>query len=267
MCMFTMEIEDVSDTKIFARALGPRQILVYEMNYAAKHELAMVLPIPVPPGTPEDGVRFVNLEECRHFFAELHEGFPRDSGRIEMASMMMLGGDDVVEAVKILEVHEVGAYEASFVPTVADFGRLDERFRLPPEIWLELNTYRDYGFAVFKLLPTRRAHAHPMAFEFPTRYPQRLFFPTLHIHDRRVTPSAHYDHTLYCQPSHAMQWHMAGWEDSEGSASEFITCEKARALFDLELPCWRQGLHGKLFNADTWVGEGGSVPQPVAAIV
>ena len=27
------------------------------------------------------------------------------------------------------------------------------------------------------------AEIHPMAFEFPTRHPDKLFFPTNHVHD------------------------------------------------------------------------------------
>jgi hypothetical protein len=34
-----------------------------------------------------------------------------------------------------LEVIQVGDFEASFVPTVKDFSRLDERFRLPSAVW------------------------------------------------------------------------------------------------------------------------------------
>jgi hypothetical protein len=261
--MFTGSIELVSDTQIFARVREGRQLLVYEMKYASRNELAMVLPIPVAAGTPEEGVRFVNLENCKGFFKELAAGFPRpkhDEG-------MMLGASlDLVDHATILKVHDVGSFEASFVPTPADFGRLDERFRLPPEIWLELNTYRDYGFAVFKLKPTEAANAHPMAFEFPTRDAKRIFFPTVHVHDRRVKRTAHFDHMLYCQPTHAMNWHLQGWTPSTYPASMFVKCEAVRALVDLVLPFWRIGLHGELANVDTWLGEGGTIPEKADAV-
>ena len=260
MCLFTLDVEDVSDTNIFARSLGDRQFLVYEMKYASKAELAMVLPIPVPPGSPEDAVRFVSFEKCIGFFGELDRGFPRDSivlgGDIEMLSM-----NDLTVRPTTLEVHDVGAYEASFVPTVADFGRLDERFRLPANIWLELNTYRDYGFAVFKLRATGLHREHPLAFEFPTRHPDRLFFPTMHLHDRRLKRTAQYDHTLYCQPSHAMQWFMEGWEDSPEAADRFMLKPCAREFVDLELSCWRTKLRGERQNADSWIGKGAGLPR------
>ena len=56
MCCFSKPVELVADTYIFARSDNGRQFLVYSMSYAAPSELAMVLPLPVPPDTPEDAV-------------------------------------------------------------------------------------------------------------------------------------------------------------------------------------------------------------------
>jgi hypothetical protein len=53
-----------------------------------------------------------------------------------------------------LAVHNVGGLEASFVPRLCDFERLDARFRISSNIWDSLPVYRDYGFAVFKLRPS-----------------------------------------------------------------------------------------------------------------
>jgi hypothetical protein len=262
MCCFTELVEQVSDTNIYARAFGARQVLVYEMQYAAKSELAMVLPLPVPAGSPEDALQFVNLEDCPKFFAHLRAGFP--APRRRDTSDMMLGAalDLGVEA---LAVVEVGGFEASFVPRPEDFGRLDERFRLPADLWTSLGLYRDWGFAVFKLKPGA-IRVHPMAFSFPRRDQARLFFPTLHIHRRSVEPHAHFDHMLYCQPEPAMNFHLHGWEESWASARRFVECEKAKPLFDLEQPCWRLKLDGDCENADTWLGRGGKIPQPVERV-
>ena len=264
MCCFTLEVEKVSDTSIFARALGPRQIVVYSMAYAAKSDLAMVLPIPVVPDSPEDALRFISLEKCPDFFDELRTGFPTryESGDIgDLLSLSL----DIEEEVRTLEVHEVGAFEASFVPKPGVFGRLDERFRLPQEIWLELNHYRDWGFAVFKLKPTGLARVHPMAFEFPRRDAKRLFFPTLHVHHRRFEKIAEFDHTLYCQPEPAMNWHLQEWEDSVHPAAQFVHCAEAAKLLDLEYPCWRVFVDGLRENRDTWIGPGETIPAPASA--
>jgi hypothetical protein len=257
MCCFTEEVQRVSDTSIYARAAGARQILVYEMQYAAKSELAMVLPLPVPAGSPEDALAFLNLEDCPEFFEHLRDAFP--SGDVVAGA---LGGN--LEALSVeeapLQVLEVGSFEASFVPRPEDFGRLDERFRLPADLWLHLNTYRDWGFAVFKLRPGER-RVHPMAFSFPRRDRARLFFPTLHIHHRTVERVAAFDHALYCQPEPAMNWHLHGWEESFAPAGLSVKCAQAKALFDLAQPLWRYTMNGSYENADTWLGRGGRIPQ------
>jgi hypothetical protein len=141
MCCFSGPVEKVEATNIHARMMGAaRQLLVYEMRIAARAEVAMILPIPVPAGTAEDAVRFHSLE---HY------------------------------------------------PTVFGFapGTID---RVP--------AYADWGFAVFQLAPTKGlASVHPMAFDFPTREPSRLFFPTVHVHDGQLHAEAEFAHQLYAQ--------------------------------------------------------------------
>jgi hypothetical protein len=52
MCMFTDAVTSVARTRIFARRIGAEQVLVYQMQFDALGELAMVLPI--PEGTESD---------------------------------------------------------------------------------------------------------------------------------------------------------------------------------------------------------------------
>ena len=57
MCCFTGKVEEVQNTRIFAR-LGEHgnQVIIYQMSVNASQDLAMVLPIPVKEGTKEDAV-------------------------------------------------------------------------------------------------------------------------------------------------------------------------------------------------------------------
>src|SRR5688500_17134373 len=76
MCVFSRPVEHVSGTRILARALGPvEQVLVYAMTVGASTELAMLLPLPVPAGTGEDAVRFVDLSGYPGFFGDVEEAF------------------------------------------------------------------------------------------------------------------------------------------------------------------------------------------------
>jgi hypothetical protein len=52
MCCFSQSVDRVSDTSIFARGTNGHQVLVYSMAYAARSDLATVLPLPVPPRPP-----------------------------------------------------------------------------------------------------------------------------------------------------------------------------------------------------------------------
>ena len=147
MCIFSQPVEIVSDTKIFARIDGDSQFIVYSMTYSASQELAMVLPIPVPENPSDDAVDFINLQTYPNFFDDMNSGFP---ARLDRS----LNLEEPLRAA-VLEVHDVGDFEASFIPTISDFKRLDTRFRLPDHIWSELPIYSDYGFAVFesKIIP------------------------------------------------------------------------------------------------------------------
>jgi len=127
MCCFSGKVRTVGKTRIFARGVeAGGQALGYQMNFDAEQEVAMILPLPVKLPIWEKAVRFVNLEGYDNFFEKLDKLFPqivsRGRGVAETDSLAM----------KTLEVVQVGSYEASFVPTMEDFARLDNRFRIVP---------------------------------------------------------------------------------------------------------------------------------------
>ncbi len=254
MCCFSQPVEVVSDTSIFARRTDGRQFLVYSMSYASPADLAMVLPLPVPPNPPEDTLNFINLRPYPSFFDDMRSGFPP-------IMMQSRGVGAVAAGPPKLRVHDVGDFEASFVPRIDDFVRLDERFRIGPEVWDQLPAYRDYGFAVFKLKASRARrsaglartvfggppwdgtpkprHVHPMAFTFPRRNPELLYFPTVHVHDRKVHKYAWFDHMLYCQADAAIDGDLKGWEKSRRPASKFIDTPRSGGIVEPDQCCWR----------------------------
>jgi hypothetical protein len=69
MCIFSLPVLTVGDTRIFARFSGSgTQFLAYQMTYESEEENAMILPIPVRQGSSENSVRFISLEKCDNFF-------------------------------------------------------------------------------------------------------------------------------------------------------------------------------------------------------
>ena len=287
--MFSRSVAHVSKTKIFARATPQKtQMLVYSMTLAADAALAMVLPVPTSPGAPDDALRFIDLEDYPTFFDHMRSAFPPDLQMPSRAVGLASGA-----APPMLTVHEVGAFEASFVPTLADFARLDPRFALPPATWEAMPGYADWGFAVFKLKgfgaaravveasePPRRRPGflarlfgagagdatapattttttnktiHPMAFELRPRDPGVIFFPTVHVHDGTVHETAHFDHTLYCQIPRELASRLTEWDTSFDVSKRFMDESKLHGCVDPDALLYRRTLVGERPNRDQWL--------------
>lgn len=276
MCCFSGEVRHVANTKIFARldaagAAPVRQTLVYSMDFAASADVAMLLPIPVARGSGEKAVTFTSLEAYPGFFTAVDRAFPQPVSR------SMANSDSARDSKSApLEVQQVGAFEASFVPSPADLGRLDPRFRLPeaalavltrrvtreatyPDMpqaeWDALPDYRDWGFCVFKLRAAAEpTHAHPMAFSFPTRWPDRVFFPTAHVHDGRLPRAAAFDHALYLQTGgRSLPDGGPRWRESEGPLGSHVDSKLAAGLVAADDHAYKRELRGRLTNGDVLV--------------
>ncbi len=249
MCCFSQPVISVNSTKIFARpAVNERQYIVYSMALEAKNELAMILPLPIKQGGAEPDFDFINLRDYANFFDDLLLGFPERP----TVSDRSASNDNIPASAGILVVYQVGDFEASFVPTLKDFSRLDPRFRILPSSWAKLPQYKTYGFAVFKL--KAGAHTvHPMAFAFARRDPTKLFFPTVHIHDGKVHSEADFDHLLYAQPRLPEVLEFQGWRESESPAKNFVKIDKARGIISGDDHCYQKILKGHLPNKDTWL--------------
>lgn len=251
MCCFSGKVDSVHSTRIFARAAGGgRQFLAYMMAYEAGADLAMILPLPVQLPSEEKAVRFINLEKAPKLFDDFAQAFPQEPGKSRGA----VGADSQPAQSKRLDVQQVGSFEASYVPSVADFARLDERFRIAPGIWAKIPGYGDFGFAVFKLKQGKFT-VHPMGMSFPPRDPRRLFFPTVHIHDGQVHDRAEFDHTLYLQAGPADDRDPGEhplWTESAKTAGQVLQIENTAGLVAGDLHLWRRRMTGLLRNRDTY---------------
>lgn len=254
MCMFSGDISEVSATHIFARSDADWQFLVYQMTYAASEELAMVLPLPVAISSPDDAVQFISLESYPDFFADLYSGFPTRS--LAYAAGIDLSADELL-------VHDVGMYEASYVPCLEAFSRLDRRFRLSPQTWESLPQYANYGFAVFRLKRSADPHElHPMALKFPRRNHELLYFPTLHVHDGQSHPDAEFDHSLYCQADELVDY-LTDWWQSPDTADQFMDLSLAADILIPQSHVWQRHISGLNTNTDSCVGDSAPFPKAV----
>ena len=248
MCMFSTFVSSVANTNIFARnSVDAHQFLVYSMHYQADSDLAMILPLPTPPSPSEDALRFIDLSGYPRFFDDMDQGFVKPICRNSAASAARASKPT-------LKVHEVGSFQASFVPNLQDFVRLDGRFRLPDQVWEQMPQYSDYAFAVFKLQAGAK-NVHPMAFEFPRRNPRKLFFPTVHVHDGIVEAYAHFDHSLYWQSpgdrvDGAFSSVGSSFDRSIGPAKQFMKIARTQGIVEADTIIRTKRLAGTQVNRD-----------------
>jgi MYXO-CTERM domain-containing protein len=262
MCCFSTKTE-VHSTSIFGRMTGSgTQALVYQMQYAAAEPTAMILPLPVALPAADATVRWKSLKEYASFFADLESGFPEEQPKSQKASRSV----PAAVAAAPLPVHEVGDFVASFVPSVSDFSRIDPRFVIAKDIWAAIPEYADYGFAVFQL-KSLAGTPHPIAFEFDTRMPDAVYFPTVHIHDGTVHREDDFDHALYLQEAR-FDARVSGYDGpdavdrstghvrSKEKVASFASVERAGGLLDGSLLVHRATMKGMLPNRDTIVSLG-----------
>ncbi len=270
MCCFAGPVRSVANTRIFARLTDQgTQFLAYQMKYASDKQNAMILPLPTEPGAGEDAIKFIDLSNYERFFSDLRKGFPSITPKPMLRSYT---SDSAIES-KAIVVHQVGSFVASFVPSVNDFARLDPQFSISKEVWAHIPSYADYGFAVFQLKELQ-AEVHPMAFEFQTRMPNSVFFPTVHIHDGQVHEVEHFEHDLYFQhhaydlaagtrytstPNYATKW-----VRSKSKAADFVIVGKALGLVDGELLVHCKSMIGNFANKDVILK--GDIPARAGAL-
>ncbi|HVY31389.1 MAG TPA: hypothetical protein VHB79_32775 [Polyangiaceae bacterium] len=254
MCCFSGHVKHVSGTKIFARLLADgRQLLAYAMKVELEQELAMILPLPVLASAGEGAVSFIDLGDEDGFFEALEAAFPAFS--VAPAARLFQGPPTRAP----LPVFDVGRYVASFVPTPADFARLDPRFRLPNQLLAQLPIYQDYGFAVLQLKPLPRGtkmpqKLQPMALAFTPRESRALFFPTVHVHDGSMPARAGFDHALFCQADGVLEATL-GWVAATEPLGTHLRGARSRELVDGERGGFASPLWGPLPNRDFWLRE------------
>ena len=236
MSCFSGNVSRVANTRIFTRVTEKStQFLVYQMEYTAANDVALILPLPTPPHTARDAVHFVRLSNYDNFFGDMENGFPYTRNTPK-------GGSQSQHVM----THLVGSFEASFVQTLQELDTLDERFRIPRELWNQLPEYNDFGFAVFKLRAGENT-VQPLAVEFPTRNPQLVFFPTAQIRNGQVLEEAPFDYDLFCQAR-------AGWLRSYDVASSFMKMDDTHGVVDGNERVSRMTVQGLHPNSDILVG-------------
>lgn len=182
MCIFSGDVENVKNTKIFVAPCARRttQLTVYSNRVNLKNEAFMVLPF------PGKFVKFVDLTERKDFFEDLEISFPKSKSRSYSFEP---------------KLEQVGSYQAVAMSDFKELSLISHKLNinLHPEVlsFLEKHYSFGFGFVVFRLMKDKETQYHPFAYMHTTDT-GKMFIPTIHYHsrtDKQVT--ADWDHKIY----------------------------------------------------------------------
>lgn len=227
MCIFAAAAT-VQVTKLFASMRDGRQTLVYEAKIESATANAMILPVPIDRSAASMSIELLDLSGFPCFFDDLSHHF------ISPPAFAM-GGE--------LDVFRVGSFEASIAMERGDLDRLSSRFVLADEIKKALaDRYPDHAFVVYQFAPGK-VLMHPFAFSFASRYRDRLFYPTVHVHDgAHVAATAKFSHVFFAQGARLDQRY--------GNA--FSRAPSFPPFVDLARPLDHGHRHGEFANTDVF---------------
>jgi hypothetical protein len=137
-----------------------------------------------------------------------------------------------------------------YLPTLAEFKQIPEKYRVSGEFWSKLTQYQDHGFILILLPDTenRLTGLQPFALEFKTRLDERLFFPTVQISDCHLSPFAVFNHEIYYQGKKRLVSDCP----SSHNVEDFVDLCRARSILQ-EGPVYRRILTGKYPNSDVTI--------------
>lgn len=199
MCIMASPVVSVTNTRIFAGSdpRTGRQATVYAMAVQLQTRTgkgnAMILPVPMGTAGP-GSIELIDLTALPDFFMPLDELFkPRTRS---LSKGVSRGMDDD------LEVHKVGSYDVSIVPTVDDVKRLNRQvFEVSADTENTLRSSYPVGFAFLVAQLRESGEFHPLAYTHPI-VGGRLFIPTRHEHGKEPASTLpKWDHTIYFQGS------------------------------------------------------------------
>lgn len=184
MCIFTLPVQKVSNTRIAVGCMtADRQLTVYQNETTTDTPgVAMLLPVPnsgpvsMVDMSPQLG-RAWNWEDIDNKF------FPRPEPRMGgWGAAMSFGAES--KSRSLLAVTKCGGYQVSYAPTLDDLKRIDTSvFTLPADIEQVLRQHYANGFGfVVCMFQQGETKGHPIAYTHALLPDGRIFIPTRHEH-------------------------------------------------------------------------------------
>lgn len=223
MCIVADDVNDVSKTKIGTFHVGyslkkgdiiPAQLVVYSANVDSLAKTnAFILPVHNPGNDPSKIIP-LDFSDLSDFFVQLDfiydKWFPKRStmkNSFNDSRSFCLSNDSM------LEVHRVGDYKFSIVPTKRDMHRINtSQLSISPTANDAVNVHSDdYSFIVYQFFEKGKLDIAPFAYLCSSYNEKSFIIPTIHGHphssgysnyapingSNSFDNSAEYDHTIY----------------------------------------------------------------------
>ena len=196
MCIILARVESVSNTQLYISSskTKERQLVIYTNKVTSPDSNAMILPVPNPLS-----VELLNFRHYKDIFEDCQKCFRHYDDTRHLYATRSLACSASDSHRPVLPVYTIGSYQASIVPSLDDFDRLNTNIlRVNPEVASLLRkTYdSEFGFLVCQLKRGNHQY-HPFAYTHSIHSNRLLFVPTLHYHLGEKGSSADWDHTIY----------------------------------------------------------------------
>ncbi|AGC02192.1 hypothetical protein H012_gp261 [Acanthamoeba polyphaga moumouvirus] len=233
MCIIADEVDDVSSTKIASfhvayklensNEVVPAQLIVYAANIDSQKESnALILPV-YNPGNDYKKIIPLDFSEMESFFDDISKIYDRWFPKPMTRSFSYTNGYHS-ENDSLLEVHTVGDYKFSIMPSKIYFNKLDtKQLNVNPMSKAAIDAHtNDYSFIVYQFFNRGNIQVTPFGYLCQAPSPDSMIIPTIHghphsdnglklsgfeqinnftpienIHSTDFENEAHYDHDIY----------------------------------------------------------------------
>lgn len=239
MPVFSQRPNGIADLTLFGCTREGRQSLAVSLRISAATDLALIVPVPVTPGATETDVRLLSTDGSQSLFDSLASGFVGSAERPHRQDA------EEADAPRTVRYAAAQAMRAYYVPSIADFDQVGPHLRFPEAALASRPEYASYGFYVFELPAGQDVRIVPMAFDFPTRHPEAVYFPTWYGDPTWMPEEGHRDITVYTQFGERL-----GWQETRETATRFVNAGASRGLIAPDRTVQRKILFGDGNNED-----------------
>lgn len=211
MCIVADSVKDISGTKIASFHVAytntdkdhimPAQLIIYSANVdSLTNSNAFILPV-YNPGNITENIIPLDFSKIPDFFIDLERIFDRwfPKKTLRMGQAFTNSYDSNNDS--FLEVHRVGDYKFSIMPSKMDFNRIDRsQLNINPLAKVAIDVHsQDYSFIVYQFFQKGKIDVSPFGYLCPPAGNNTMLIPTIHghPHDSLLDLGSGYTPNLY----------------------------------------------------------------------